>query len=37
VEAMLLRDEKGDAITEESWNIIDQMCIEAWTLMKKEL
>jgi len=37
VEAMLLRDEKGDSITETDWAIIDQMCIEAWALMKKEL
>lgn len=37
VEAMLLRDEKGDSITEADWEKIDLLCIESWKLMKKEL
>lgn len=30
VQAMLLRDEKGDAITEEDWKKINEILLQAW-------
>ncbi|HNR08832.1 MAG TPA: hypothetical protein PKM27_16050 [Saprospiraceae bacterium] len=31
VAAMVLRDQKGQSITEQDWQTITQMCISAWT------
>ena len=35
VEAMLLRDEKGDSITEDNWQKIDLLLLHAWQSFSK--
>ncbi len=35
VEAMVYRDNKGDQITQSDWDKIQNMCIDAWTLLYK--
>ncbi|MEM9719951.1 MAG: hypothetical protein AAGA10_11910 [Bacteroidota bacterium] len=33
VEAMLMRDAKGDSVTEEDWEAIEEILIESWTAL----
>lgn len=37
VQAMLLRDDKGQAIEEKDWERITKLCIQAWTKFHKAL